>query len=128
MIENMNGLPAVATIPLLLRKSGTEMADRVRAYIQEYDLEVAVDSTVSLAQSELPVGSETALSLSRDGESEETWLVVHLAVNAPRDQIFEIFNRFGEVWIDSVPTAAQHRIHLTYSSRLREDAYMKRKS
>ena len=116
MIENMNGL-SVASVPVPIQRGSIGNAGRVRAYIQAYGLETAVDITVSLARAELPSGSETVLSLSKDGESEETWLVVHLAVNAPRDQIFDIFNRFGEVWIDFVPTAAQHRIHITYSSK-----------
>ena len=124
MIENMNGLPTLATVPLPVHKVGTTNAVRVRAYIQAHDLEAAVNKTVSLALSELPSGSKTLLALTNDGESEETWLVVHLVVNAPRDQIFDIFNGFGDVWIDSVPTAAQHRIHFTYSAESRENSRM----
>ncbi len=124
MIENMNGISSVATLPLPIQREVIGNAGRVRAYIQAYELEAAVNKTVSLAQSELPSGSETLLLLSNDCESEETWLVVHLAVNAPRDQIFAIFNRFADVWIDSVPTAAQHRIHFTYATKPEKEAQM----
>ena len=66
MIENMNGISSVATLPLPIQREVIGNAGRVRAYIQAYELEAAVNKTVSLAQSELPSGSETLFVISND--------------------------------------------------------------
>ena len=119
MIEGLNGHPMFATAPLPVQADVATSDDRVRAYILAHNLEGAVNKTVSLAKSLLPGGSETLLSLSNDGESAETWLVVHLLVNSTGMPLFQVYERFVDAWVDSIPSAAQHRIHLTYASRNR---------
>jgi hypothetical protein len=124
MIGNLDGIRPTTIAPPRVGNDRFAIADSVRAYILAHDLEESVNKALSLAEAELPTGSKTVLSLSHDGESEETWLVAHLEVNASREEVFDIFNRFGDVWIDSVPLAAQHRIHFTYGTTPLEDAYM----
>ena len=54
---------------------------------------------------------------SNDGESDETWLVVHVIVNASRAKVLDVHNRFVDAWVDVASPTAQHRIHFTYSAR-----------
>lgn len=116
MSERFNATVNSAT--LLLPKNnysgGSEAC--VRDYIKSHNLEAAVEKTINLAQAELPSGSRTELFLSNDGESEDTWLLIHLIVNAPRNQLFDLYDRFMDIWVESIPSAMQHRIHITYGT------------
>ena len=79
-----------------------------------HDLHDACRVTTELARDHLPTGSTVCFSLEGDGESEEQSLVVQLGVKAPPADVFHLFDRFVDTWIDRVPIEAQHQIRLTY--------------
>ena len=88
----------------------------VLKHCQQHGILDACRLTVELAGHHFPAGSNASLSLEGDGESEGLWLIMHLGVKAPPAEVFGLFDRFVDTWIDRIPTTAQHRIRLTYSA------------
>jgi hypothetical protein len=94
----------------------TAVSAEVLKYCQMHDIQDACRTTSDLARDQLPPGSTVAFSLEGDGESDEQSLMVHLGIKAPPKEVFQLFDRFVDAWIDRVPTRAQHWIGLTYSA------------
>jgi len=117
--------PMTMSLTLTSPASEPDASREMREYIRTHDLETALTTTLRLAETALPSGSACKLELGDDPESDETWLVVHLAINVPRSQALDRLDQFVELWIDSVPPEAQCRIHFTYSAK---DQSMKAKS
>jgi hypothetical protein len=92
------------------------ISGEVREYCLTHNISDACRATSDLARDQLPHGSTVALSLEGDGESDEQTLIVHLGIKAPPEEVFRLFDRFVDAWIDRVPTQAQHKIGLTYSA------------
>ena len=91
--------------------------DEVRKYLQRYGIEDATQKTVELVESELPLGSEVSFSVEGEGESDELWLVAHLTIHAPSAEVFDMFNRFVDKWIEFIPKSGRQRMNLTYTAR-----------
>jgi hypothetical protein len=94
----------------------TTSPNEVLNYCLQHDILLACCMTVDLARHHFPAGSNVSLSLEGDGESEGLWLIVHLGVKAPPAEVFGLFDRFVDSWIDRISTSAQHRMRLTYSA------------
>lgn len=88
----------------------------VARYCTMHDIHDACRATADLAHDQLPLGSSVSFSLEADGESEEQSLIVHLGIKTSPEEVFGIFDRFVDAWIDRVPTRAQHWMGLTYSA------------
>jgi hypothetical protein len=99
-----------------VREALIEATDDVRAYVEKHGLESSLHEILILAERELPCGSEIESCLRCDPEADDEWLVVHLSINAPRSRVFEIYDRFVEMWLDSASPIAQRRMHFTYDS------------
>jgi len=95
----------------------TDSPEVVLNYLTQHGIKDGVMQTVDIVQKTYPSGSKVSLSLEGDGESDEEWLVVHVAANAAWDEAFNIYDQLVDSWIKSVPMPTQHRIHITYSAR-----------
>ena len=111
------------TVPESKRLDATSLAwvpDRtassaeVLMYCQMHDIQDACRTTSDLARDQLPPGSTVSFSVEGDGESDEQSLIATLCIKAPPEEVFRIFDRYVDAWIDRVPTRAQHWIGLTY--------------
>lgn len=92
----------------------TAALNNVLKYCEAHNIQDACRETSDLAHVQLPPGSTVSFSLEGDGESDEQSLIVHLGIKAPPEEVFRLFDRFVDAWIDRVPTRAQHWIGLTY--------------
>ncbi|MFO0803189.1 MAG: hypothetical protein U0791_08730 [Gemmataceae bacterium] len=92
------------------------MSDEVPAYLGKYELSESVRELRTLAGTVLPPDSELELSLRRDGESDETWLIVHQRIRSPRSEVLDHHNRLLDLWIATAAPAAQYRMHFTYEA------------
>ncbi len=96
---------------------GAEPPDEVTRYCTEHGITDAFRQTVALAAEVLPAGSGVAPAVEGDGESDERWLVLDLAVNAGWDAAHDAYDQLLDRWLDAFPPAARDRIRLTYSAR-----------
>lgn len=99
-----------------VRFGRTDVSDEVLKYCLMHQITEACCETADLARDQLPPESTLSFSLEGDGESDEQSLIVHLGIKAPPEEVFRLFDRFVDAWIDRVPTRAQNRMGLTYSA------------
>ena len=111
-------IPSIAKLARLLRLSDlTDSPDVVLKYLIKHRIEDGVAQTVEMAKTFAPLGSNIAIYISDDHESDEDSLVINVDMDADWSTAFDIHQNFARKWVRTVATALQERVRLTFTAR-----------
>jgi hypothetical protein len=103
--------------PSLSSLEKLNLSPKVRDYVRRFEIETDIIAAHELIEKNTPSGSLVGFTIEGDCESDELWLIANLSIKAPESEVFQIFDKFVDIWISSLPKKLRQRTRLTYSVR-----------